>query len=53
MLDSMGLKTGIDVKALIEVNRMVKTCLPDEELYGFTVDSGLPKGYSEGGWGAN
>jgi hydroxymethylglutaryl-CoA lyase len=52
MLDSMGLKTGIDLEALMEVNRMVKTCLPDEELYGFTVDSGLPKGYSEGGWGA-
>jgi hydroxymethylglutaryl-CoA lyase len=30
MLDSMGLKTGIDIKALIEVNRMVKTCLPSE-----------------------
>ena len=53
MLDSMGLKTGIDLEALMEVNRMVKTCLPDEKLYGFTVDSGLPKGYSEGGWGAN
>ena len=53
MLDSMGLKTGIDLEALIEVNRIVKTCLPNEELYGFTVDSGLPKGYSEGGWGTN
>jgi len=53
MLDSMGLKTGIDIEALIEVNRLVKACLPNEELYGFTVDSGLPKGYSEGGWGTN
>ena len=51
MLDSMGLQTGIDLKALIEVNRMVKQSLPKEELYGFTVDSGLPKGYQNGGWG--
>ncbi len=51
MLDSMGLRTGIDLEALIEVNRMVKQSLPKEELYGFTVDSGLPKGYQTGGWG--
>ncbi len=51
MLDSMGLRTGIDLEALIEVNRMVKQSLPKEELYGFTVDSGLPKGYQNGGWG--
>jgi len=51
MLDSMGLQTGIDLEALIEVNRMVKQSLPKEELYGFTVDSGLPKGYQNGGWG--
>ena len=51
MLDSMGLRTGIDLEALIEVNRMVKQSLPKEELYGFTVDSGLPKGYQNGGLG--
>jgi len=51
MLDSMGLRTGIDLEALIEVNRMCKQSLPKEELYGFTVDSGLPKGYQNGGWG--
>ncbi|GIT36214.1 MAG: hypothetical protein Ct9H300mP6_00820 [Gammaproteobacteria bacterium] len=48
MLDSMGLKTGINIEALIEVNKTVKTFLPNEELYGFTIDSGLPKGYSKG-----
>ena len=53
MLDSMGLKTGINIEALIEVNKTVKTFLPNEELYGFTIDSGLPKGYSKGGWGTN
>jgi len=51
MLDAMGLQTGINLEALIEVNRLVKGSLPKEELYGFTVDSGLPKGYQNGGWG--
>ena len=49
----MGLKTGINIEALIEVNKTVKTFLPDEELYGFTIDSGLPKGYTKGGWGTD
>jgi hydroxymethylglutaryl-CoA lyase len=51
MLDAMGINTGIDIEALLAVNRMVKKALPNEELYGFTIDSGLPKGYTEGGWG--
>ena len=51
MLDAMGINTGIDIEALLAVNRMVKKALPNEELYGFTIDSGLPKGYSDGGWG--
>ncbi len=51
MLDAMGINTGIDIEALLAVNRMVKKALPNEELYGFTIDSGLPKGYTDGGWG--
>ena len=51
MLDAMGINTGIDIEALLAVNRMVKKALPNEELYGFTIDSGLPKGYMDGGWG--
>ena len=51
MLDAMGIKTGIDIDALLAVNQMVKQALPNEELYGFTIDSGLPKGYTGGGWG--
>jgi len=54
MLDSMGLKTGIDLDKLLQVRDIVVEALPGEEMYGFTPDSGLPKGYGAGGksgWG--
>lgn len=51
MLDSMGLKTGIDLEQLLTVRDTVLAALPDEEMYGFTPDAGLPKGYTGGGWG--
>ena len=47
MLEAMGLKTGIDLEALIKVREIVKKNLPDEvELYGFTANAGLPKGFA-------
>lgn len=45
MLDSMGYDTGIDIEKLLRVRNIVREALPDEELYGFTPDAGLPKGY--------
>jgi len=48
MLDSMGYKTGVDLDALFKVREIVQEALPDEELYGFTPDAGLPKGYPNG-----
>jgi hydroxymethylglutaryl-CoA lyase len=51
MLDSMGLNTGIDLDRLLKVREIVKAAVPGEEMYGFTPDAGLPKGYREGGWG--
>jgi hydroxymethylglutaryl-CoA lyase len=51
MLDAMGLRTGIDLPRLLEVRQILRENLPDDELYGFTPDSGLPKGYGPGGWG--
>lgn len=45
MLDSMGYDTGIDVEQLLKVRDIVREALPDEELYGFTPDAGLPKDY--------
>lgn len=52
MLDSMGVETGIDLGKLLQVRDILAAALPDEELYGFTPESGLPKGYgTHGPWG--
>jgi hydroxymethylglutaryl-CoA lyase len=51
MLDSMGIRTGIDLEKLLAVRKIVADALPGEELYGFTPDAGLPKGYGRKGWG--
>ena len=51
MLDSMGFKTGIDIEKLLKVRDIVIAALPDEEMYGFTPDAGVPKGYVPGGHG--
>lgn len=58
LLDSMGLKTGIDLEKLLAVRDIVITALPDEAMYGFTPDAGLPKGYVQtvkggAGWGTD
>lgn len=46
MLEAMGLRTGIDLEKLLNVRRIVRDALPAEvELYGFTADAGLPKGF--------
>jgi hydroxymethylglutaryl-CoA lyase len=45
MLASMGLDTGIDLSALLQVREIVAAALPDQELYGFTPLAGLPLGF--------
>lgn len=45
MLQAMGLKTGIDLDKLLAVRDIVRDALPEEELYGFTPDAGLPLGF--------
>lgn len=45
LLESMGLNTGIDIEALIEVRDLVQAALPDIELFGFTPAAGLPRGF--------
>jgi len=45
MLASMGLDTGIDLSALLQVREIVTAALPDQELYGFTPLAGLPLGF--------
>ncbi len=50
MLAAMGYDTGIHLEKLLAVREVVKAALPDTELYGFTPDAGLPKGF-QGAWG--
>ncbi|HEY3655569.1 MAG TPA: hydroxymethylglutaryl-CoA lyase [Steroidobacteraceae bacterium] len=45
MLDAMGLRTGIDLNALIGVRSILSEALPGESLYGFVSDAGLPLGF--------
>jgi hydroxymethylglutaryl-CoA lyase len=45
MLQAMGIETGIDLAALLEVRKIVAAALPGEALYGFTPDAGLPLGF--------
>jgi hydroxymethylglutaryl-CoA lyase len=46
MLEAMGLRTGVDLEQLLAVRRIVREALPPEvELYGFTADAGLPRGF--------
>ncbi len=45
MLEAMGLRTGIDLARLLRVRDVLRASLPDEPLYGFTPDAGLPLGF--------
>lgn len=45
MLESMGLKTGINLEKLLAVRTLVAKSLPDVPMYGFVAESGLPKGF--------
>ena len=47
MLNSMGLKTGIDLEKLLEVRSILIEALPGEPLYGFTPDAGPMMDYNE------
>ncbi|MEO1040405.1 MAG: hydroxymethylglutaryl-CoA lyase [Pseudomonadota bacterium] len=48
MFEGMGVDTGIDLDALLKVREIVAAALPDEPLYGFTPDAGLPLGFGRG-----
>jgi hydroxymethylglutaryl-CoA lyase len=47
MLEAMGVDTGIDLPKLLKVREIVAAALPDEPLYGFTPDAGLPLGFAQ------
>lgn len=42
MLEAMGYETGIDLDALNKVREILRNRLPDEPLYGFLPDAGVP-----------
>jgi len=42
----MGLRTGVDVDALITAREVLLRGLPDEAIYGNVPEAGLPKGFS-------
>lgn len=46
MLQAMGIETGIDLPKLLTVREIVAEALPDEPIYGFTPDAGLPLGFA-------
>jgi hydroxymethylglutaryl-CoA lyase len=45
MLDSMGLRTGVDLEKLLEVRRIVREALPDIQMQGALARAGLPRNY--------
>jgi len=47
MLEAMGLRTGIDLPKLLAVRDILRAALPEEPLYGFTPDAGLPLGFTQ------
>ncbi len=47
MLEAMGIETGINLEKLLKVREIVAAALPDEPLYGFTPDAGLPLGFAQ------
>jgi hydroxymethylglutaryl-CoA lyase len=49
MLAAMGVDTGIDLAALLEVRKLIAAGLPGEALYGFTASAGLPLGFQDAG----
>lgn len=47
MLEAMGLDTGIDLPKLLQVRQILREALPNEALYGFTPEAGLPLGFEQ------
>jgi hydroxymethylglutaryl-CoA lyase len=48
MLEAIGLRTGIDLDRLLTVRDVLRAAIPQEPLYGFTPDAGLPLGFRGG-----
>lgn len=46
LLESMGLRTGIDIDKLVAARAVIAKGLPGEPLYGFVPNAGVPKGFT-------
>ncbi len=49
MLESMGLRTGVDLTKLLEARKILAAAVPKEELYGYLPAAGLPLAYVAAG----
>ena len=45
LLEGAGLRTGVDLDALVEVREIIARNLPDEKLHGMYALAGAPKGF--------
>lgn len=45
MLESMGVATGIDLRALLAIREVIARALPEADLQGALARAGLPRGY--------
>lgn len=45
LLEGAGLNTGVDIRRLVEVRKIVQATLPEIPLYGAVAKAGLPKGF--------
>jgi len=43
LLESMGIRTGVDIERLISARSIILEGLPGEQLYGHVPNAGLPK----------
>ena len=47
MFEAMGVRTGIDIDAMLACREIVRAALPEDPLYGHLSESGIPKGFSD------
>jgi hydroxymethylglutaryl-CoA lyase len=45
LLESMGLRTGVDIERLVDARSILAEGLPGEKLHGHVADAGLPKDF--------
>jgi hydroxymethylglutaryl-CoA lyase len=53
MLESMGLRTGVDLDKLVAIRKLVAEGIPGEPLYGYLPTAGVTKGFAPAGLQGN